>query len=83
MFPPKYSFPSILPFTPLPETEVKSFISASSMFSSFIFCIIASANGCSEFFSKLPAIFNNSFSSIVVKISVTFGFPSSNCSRFI
>ena len=51
-------------------------MSANSICSSAVLSTIASANGCSEFFSKLPAIFNNSCSFILVIILVTFGSPS-------
>lgn len=64
-----------MPFTPLPEIAVNSFTLHNFTCSSFTFSIIASANGCSEFFSKLPAIFNNSCEFILVTISVTLGFP--------
>ncbi len=75
-FPPKYIFPLILPLTPLPEILLKS-----STFNNWIFFCstsskIASAKGCSEFCSKLPAICNKSTASPSQTKSITFGFPS-------
>ncbi len=76
IFPPKYSTSSISPLTPLPEIAINPVTSNNSIDSSFTFSKTASANGCSEFFSKLPTIFRNSFCGKLETISVTFGFPS-------
>ena len=80
MFPIKTSLSSILPYTPCPVIEIKSFTwgNTSSLF--LASSTIASPNGCSEWSSKAPAICSISFSLYPskVKISVTFGFPSVN-----
>ena len=74
MFPTTTRCSSIIPVIPFPSTAVKLFTSNNFICCSTALSIIAVANGCSEFFSKLAAICN--ISSLLPIISVTLGLPS-------
>ena len=74
-FPAKYQTPFIFPFTPLPGTDVKSVTAAGVMEFFCAYSRMASASGCSLFFSSPAAIFKNSLCPSSVSTSVTTGFP--------